>query len=100
MDDIKNALKTQANLPNLLLTDHFKSAIASRQEAWRRVVAISVAQGITAPAFSASLSYYDSYRRARLPGNVIQAQRDFFGAHTYERSDAPGKFVHTDWNAK
>ncbi len=100
LDDIKNALKTQANLPNLLLTDHFKSAIASRQEAWRRVVAISVAQGITAPAFSASLSYYDSYRRARLPGNVIQAQRDFFGAHTYERSDAPGKFVHTDWNAK
>jgi len=97
LDDIKVALKQNPNLPNLLLAPKFKDAINTRLEAWRRVVATSIACGITSPAFSASLAYYDSYRRARLPGNLIQAQRDFFGAHTYERTDEPGKFIHTHW---
>jgi 6-phosphogluconate dehydrogenase len=72
--------------------------IAARQEAWRRVVKLGADNGVGLPAFSASLAYYDSYRRARLPGNLIQAQRDFFGAHTYERNDNPGKFIHTEWS--
>jgi 6-phosphogluconate dehydrogenase len=97
LDDIKKALKEEAHLPNLLITKFFSGQLASRQEAWRRVIAVSVANGIAAPAFSSSLNYYDAYRRARLPGNLIQAQRDFFGAHTYERSDAPGVFIHTQW---
>jgi 6-phosphogluconate dehydrogenase len=62
------------------------------------VVSLGIANGVGLPAFSGSLAYYDSYRRARLPGNLIQAQRDFFGAHTYERSDKPGEFVHTEWS--
>lgn len=97
LDDIKKALKEEPNLPNLLLTQRFKEAVGSRQEAWRRVVKLSIDAGISAPAFAASIAYYDSYRRARLPGNLIQAQRDFFGAHTYERLDTPGVFVHTQW---
>src|SRR5258708_39003609 len=74
--------------------------IASRQDAWRRVVSLGISNGVGLPAFSSSLAYYDSYRRARLPGNLIQAQRAFFGAHTYERNDKPGVFVHTEWSAQ
>ena len=70
--------------------------VNSRQEAWRRVIATAVANGIPVPAFGVSLAYFDSYRRPRLPANLIQAQRDFFGAHTYERIDKPGVF-HTEW---
>jgi 6-phosphogluconate dehydrogenase len=97
LDDIKNALKDEPELPNLLLASRFREAVAPRQDAWRRVVNLAATNGIAAPAFSASLAYYDSYRRARLPGNLIQAQRDFFGAHTYERNETPGTFVHTQW---
>jgi 6-phosphogluconate dehydrogenase len=97
LDDIKRSVKEEPHVPNLLMTRFFKEQLASRQDAWRRVAALSITHGITAPAFVASLGYYDTYRRARLPGNLIQAQRDFFGAHTYERLDAPGKFVHTQW---
>jgi 6-phosphogluconate dehydrogenase len=82
---------------NLLLAPKFKENIAQKQEAWRRVVTTAIANGIATPAFSASLAYYDSYRRARVPANLIQAQRDFFGAHTYERTDKPGSF-HTEWS--
>jgi 6-phosphogluconate dehydrogenase len=97
LDDIKHALKDEPELPNLLMASRFREAMAPRQDAWRRVVNLAANNGIGTPAFSASLAYYDSYRRARLPGNLIQAQRDFFGAHTYERLDAVGTAVHTEW---
>ena len=78
----------------------FRQMISDRQDAWRRVVGLGITNGIGLPAFSGSLAYYDTYRRARLPGNLIQAQRDFFGAHTYERTEKPGEFIHTEWSAK
>jgi 6-phosphogluconate dehydrogenase len=98
LDEIKRAFKEEPGLPNLLVAKRFSDAIASRHEAWRRVIALAAQNGIAAPAFSASLAYYDSYRRERLPANLIQAQRDYFGAHTYERTDKPGSF-HTEWSA-
>ena len=73
-------------------------AIFGKRSGWRHAVCIAMERGIAAPAFSASLSYYDSYRSAQLPANLLQAQRDFFGAHTYERTDHPsGEFFHTEW---
>ncbi|MDB5290634.1 MAG: 6-phosphogluconate dehydrogenase, decarboxylating [Phycisphaerales bacterium] len=99
LEEITKAFRNNPTLPNLLIDAKFREMIASRQDAWRRVVSLGIANGIGLPAFSGSLAYYDSYRRARLPGNLIQAQRDFFGAHTYERSDTPGTFVHTEWSA-
>jgi 6-phosphogluconate dehydrogenase len=97
LDDITKAFRADAHLPNLLLAGKFKDTIVKYQDAWRRVVSLGVQQGIATPAFSASLAYYDAYRRAKLPGNLIQAQRDFFGGHTYNRTDKPGVF-HTDWS--
>jgi 6-phosphogluconate dehydrogenase len=97
LEEITKAFKSNPNLSNLLIDTRFRDMIASRQDAWRRVVSQGIANGIGLPAFSASLAYYDSYRRARLPGNLIQAQRDFFGAHTYERMDKEGIF-HTEWS--
>ncbi|HLL90745.1 MAG TPA: NADP-dependent phosphogluconate dehydrogenase, partial [Tepidisphaeraceae bacterium] len=99
LEEITTAFKENPALPNLLIDPRFAEKVAARQDAWRRVVSQGVANGIGLPAFGASLAYYDSYRRDRLPGNLIQAQRDFFGAHTYERLDAPGTFVHTEWAA-
>ena len=96
LDEIKKAFREHPTLTNLLMTNRFRDAIAQRQDAWRRVIATGAKNGIGLPAFGASLAYYDSYRRERLPANLIQAQRDFFGAHTYERTDRPG-FVHTEW---
>ncbi|HWE00951.1 MAG TPA: NADP-dependent phosphogluconate dehydrogenase [Tepidisphaeraceae bacterium] len=100
LEEITKAFKSDPNLANLLIDSKFRDMIASRQDAWRRVVSLGIANGVGLPAFSSSLAYYDSYRRARLPGNLIQAQRDFFGAHTYERNDNPGTFVHTEWSAQ
>jgi 6-phosphogluconate dehydrogenase len=97
LEDITRAFKKNPNLANLLIDPEFKDKISSRQDAWRRIVTLGISNGIGLPAFSGSLAYYDSYRRARLPGNLIQAQRDFFGAHTYERTDNPGTFIHTEW---
>jgi 6-phosphogluconate dehydrogenase len=97
LDEIKKAFVEEPALANLLMAKRFREAVAPRQDAWRRTVAAAIQNGIGVPAFSASLAYYDSYRRARLPANLIQAQRDFFGAHTYERIDQPGTF-HTEWN--
>ena len=99
LEEITKAFMENPNLPNLMMDKRFKEMVNARQEAWRRVVTTGIANGIGTPAFSASLAYYDSYRRARLPGNLIQAQRDFFGAHTYEHNDKPGVFVHTEWSA-
>jgi 6-phosphogluconate dehydrogenase len=99
LEDITQAFKRNPSLVNLLLDDNFKNKINAKQDAWRRVVKMGIDHGIGLTAFSSSLAYYDSYRRARLPGNLIQAQRDFFGAHTYERVEKPGTFIHTEWNA-
>lgn len=98
LDNIKQAFDKQPDLPNLLLDSYFKTAIEKNQTAWRKVVATAVECGISVPAFSSALAYYDGYRSERLPANLLQAQRDYFGAHTYERVDKPRKqFFHTDW---
>ena len=96
LDKIKSAFQTNPQLANLLLADEFKNTVLEKQTAWRNVIAIAAQQGIAVPAFSASLDYFDSYRRDRLPQNLTQAQRDFFGAHTYQRIDQEGAF-HTEW---
>lgn len=98
LNKIKKAFNDNPSLPNLLLAPEFKQSILDRQSAWREVLAVSNTLGIPVPAFSASLDYFDSYRRDRLPQNLTQAQRDYFGAHTYERVDKPrGEFFHTEW---
>ena len=96
LNRITAAFERNPALANLMLDDDFAAAVRERLPAWRYVVQTAVALGIPAPAFSASLAYYDSYRSARLPANLIQAQRDLFGAHTYERTDREGVF-HSDW---
>ncbi len=96
LDKIKQAYLRDANLANLLLDREFSEAIMSRQGRWRMVVQTAARMGVAVPAFAASLGYFDSYRRDRLPANLIQAQRDLFGAHTYERVDKGGTF-HTEW---
>jgi len=98
LDKIKQAFNENPDLPNLLLAPEFKQSILDRQSAWREVLGTANKLGIAVPAFSSSLDYFDSYRRATLPQNLTQAQRDYFGAHTYERVDRPrGEFVHTEW---
>ncbi|MEB3882067.1 decarboxylating NADP(+)-dependent phosphogluconate dehydrogenase [Lyngbya sp. CCY1209] len=98
LNKIKHAYDENPTLPNLLLAPEFKQTILDRQEAWREVLVTANTLGIPVPAFSASLDYFDSYRRPNLPQNLTQAQRDFFGAHTYERTDKPrGEFFHTEW---
>lgn len=100
LDKIKKAFNDNPSLPNLLLAPEFKQSILDRQTAWREVLMLANELGIPVPAFSASLDYFDSYRRASLPQNLTQAQRDYFGAHTYERTDKPrGEFFHTEWMA-
>jgi 6-phosphogluconate dehydrogenase len=96
LNRITEAFVRQPDLPNLLLDEQLGQAMVERLPAWRHVVQTAVGMGIPVPAFSESLAYYDSYRSARLPANLIQAQRDFFGAHTYERVDKPGIF-HSSW---
>lgn len=98
LDKIKAAFADDPALANLLLAPEFRQTILDRQQAWREVMATAAQLGIPVPAFSASLDYFDSYRRDRLPQNLTQAQRDFFGAHTYERIDKEGTF-HTEWTA-
>ncbi|PYL63525.1 MAG: hypothetical protein DMF25_10375 [Verrucomicrobia bacterium] len=93
---IVEAYERDAALHNLLLDRYFTGIIEKTQDNWRVAVATAVEHGVAVPAFSASLAYFDSYRQARLPSNLLQAQRDFFGAHTYERVDKPGVF-HTEW---
>ena len=96
LNHITAAYARNPALTNLLLDEQFRAAVTQRLPAWRKVIQLAVAHGIPTPAFSASLAYYDSYRNARLPANLIQAQRDFFGAHTYERTDREGIF-HSEW---
>jgi 6-phosphogluconate dehydrogenase len=98
---IKEAFDKNPNLTNLLLDPFFKEKIESSQNAWRRVVSTSVINGIWIPALSTALNYFDGYRNGRLPANLLQAQRDYFGAHTYERTDKPrGEFFHTNWTGR
>jgi 6-phosphogluconate dehydrogenase len=98
LGDIKKAFDRNHELVNLILDPFFRDAVASRQAAWRRVIVAAVQAGIPVPCLSSALAYFDGYRSERLPANLLQAQRDFFGAHTYERVDQPrGVFFHTNW---
>jgi 6-phosphogluconate dehydrogenase len=101
LGDIKNAFDKNSKLTNLLLDPFFKKAIKGAQRSWRNVVAVAAKKGIPVPAFSTALAFYDGYRNAVLPANLLQAQRDYFGAHTYERVDKPrGEFFHTNWTGR
>lgn len=98
---IKEAFAKNPNLTNLLLDPFFKEKVMASQDAWRRVTATALANGIPIPAFTTALCYFDGFRHERLPANLIQAQRDYFGAHTYERIDKPrGEFFHNNWTGK
>lgn len=94
---IKEAFDNNPKLLNLLLDDFFCQAVTEAQESWRTVVSVAVQIGIPTPTFSAALAFYDGYRSAILPANLIQAQRDYFGAHTYKLLADPTKTVHTNW---
>ena len=101
LQKITEAFDKNKDLENLLLDSYFKEAIDKAQANWRSVIAQAVNSGIPVPTFSSALAYYDSYRSSHLPQNLLQAQRDYFGAHTYERTDeARGNFYHFDWSAK
>ncbi|MBN8459675.1 MAG: decarboxylating NADP(+)-dependent phosphogluconate dehydrogenase [Verrucomicrobia bacterium] len=98
LNRITEAYRADPKLGNLMLAPFFRDVLNESQQNWREIVAMATLNGIPVPAFSASLGYYDSYRSAVLPANLLQAQRDFFGAHTYERTDKPrGQMFHTDW---
>ncbi|HMH31354.1 MAG TPA: NADP-dependent phosphogluconate dehydrogenase, partial [Methylomirabilota bacterium] len=101
LGDIKTAFDTDPGLTTLLLAPFFTGAIESSQSSWRDVIAEAVKAGIPVPTLGSALSFYDAYRTERLPANLLQAQRDYFGAHTYERVDQPrGEFFHTDWTGR
>jgi 6-phosphogluconate dehydrogenase len=98
---IKEAFDKNPQLTNLLLDPYFKEKVLAAQEGWRQVVATAIVNGIPAPAMTSALNYFDGYRTERLPANLLQAQRDYFGAHTYERIDRPrGEFFHTNWTGR
>ena len=98
LGDIKKAFERNPELDNLLLDPFFNEEVDAAQSAWRRVVSQAIQLGVPVPAMSSALAFYDGYRHKRLPANLLQAQRDYFGAHTYERVDRPrGEFFHTDW---
>jgi 6-phosphogluconate dehydrogenase len=98
LEKITDAYQKNPSLTNLLLDDYFREQVEQAHEAWRRVVSKAVLHGIPVPAMSSALSFFDGYRHETLPANLLQAQRDYFGAHTFERIDAPrGEFFHTDW---
>ena len=96
LNRIKEAFDRDPQLENLMLDPFFRDILDKSQTNWRSAVSLAIQAGVAVPAFSASLAYFDSYRQERLPANLLQAQRDYFGAHTYERVDKPGTF-HTEW---
>ncbi|MGR8942273.1 MAG: decarboxylating NADP(+)-dependent phosphogluconate dehydrogenase [Gammaproteobacteria bacterium] len=101
LNDIKQAYTKNPDLENLLLDDFFIAAMKKAETGWRKAVILGIELGIPTPAFSSALAYFDGYRTERLPANLLQAQRDYFGAHTYERVDQPrGRFFHTDWTGQ
>jgi 6-phosphogluconate dehydrogenase len=100
LNNIKDAYSKQAELSSLLLDDFFMHAVHDAQPGWRKALQCAIELGIPTPAFSSALAFYDGYRAAQVPANLLQAQRDYFGAHSYERVDQPrGKFFHTEWNS-
>ena len=101
LSNIKDAFDKNPDLENLLLDPFFSDAVTKAQDGWRRVCAAAIINGVAIPAFTSALAYFDGYRSARLPANLLQAQRDYFGAHTYERVDKPrGEFFHTNWTGR
>jgi len=100
LKNIREAFEKDRDLVSLLLDDFFKNAIHECQESWRRVVSQAILLGVPVPCFSSALAFYDGYRSERVPANLIQAQRDYFGAHTYELLSNPGEFHHTDWTGR
>jgi len=100
LKNIREAFEKDHDLVSLLLDDFFKNAIHECQESWRRVVSQAILLGVPVPCFSSALAFYDGYRSERVPANLIQAQRDYFGAHTYELLSNPGEFHHTDWTGR
>ena len=98
LQKITEAFEKKPRLANLLLDPYFKKTVKKAQKNWRKVIALAVKHGIPVPTLGSALSYFDSYRTENLPQNLLQGQRDFFGAHTYERKDKPrGEFFHIDW---
>jgi 6-phosphogluconate dehydrogenase len=101
LGDIKAAFDKNPDLTNLLLDGFFSGALNKYQASWRKAIIHAIEVGVPTPAFSTALAFYDGYRTERLPANLLQAQRDFFGAHTYERVDKPrGEFFHTNWTGR
>ena len=101
LGDIKAAFDKNPDLQNLLLDPFFKEKVEAAQAGWRRVCATALTNGIPVPALTSALCYFDGFRSERLPANLLQAQRDYFGAHTYERIDKPrGQFFHTNWTGR
>jgi len=101
LEKIKEAYETNPYLHNLMLAPYFMEQMNKSHTAWRRIIAAAAEYGIATPAMSSALAFYDGYRRGRLPANLLQAQRDYFGAHTYERVDKPrGEFFHTNWTGR
>ncbi|MDO6571322.1 decarboxylating NADP(+)-dependent phosphogluconate dehydrogenase [Gilvimarinus sp. 2_MG-2023] len=101
LGDIKKAFDKNPDLNNLLLDDYFKGVVVESQQGWRNVAATAITNGVPVPCLTAALNYFDGYRTERLPANLLQAQRDYFGAHTYERLDKPrGEFFHTNWTGR
>ncbi|HPQ65083.1 MAG TPA: NADP-dependent phosphogluconate dehydrogenase, partial [Bacteroidales bacterium] len=101
LNKIYEAFRAEPGLANLILDGYFSQALRENSESWRRVVAGAVKEGIPVPAMSAALAWFDSYRSAWLPANLLQAQRDYFGAHTYQRTDRPeGEHFHTNWTGR
>src|SRR6185503_7179646 len=101
LGDIKDAFKKNPKLENLLMSKFFSKLVNKYHPSWRKAVISAIKIGVPTPAFSTALAFFDGYRSARLPANLLQAQRDYFGAHTYERVDQPrGQFFHTNWTGK
>jgi 6-phosphogluconate dehydrogenase len=101
LGEIKKAYDNNPKLDNLLLNDFFSKALNGYHQSWRKALVHAIELGVPTPAFSTALAFYDGYRTANLPANLLQAQRDFFGAHTYERIDKPrGEFFHTNWTGR
>ena len=101
LNNIKEAYEENPELDNLILADYFTEIMQTAEAGWRKAVILGIEQAIPTPVFSSALAYFDGYRSARLPANLLQAQRDYFGAHTYERTDKPrGEFFHTDWTGR
>jgi 6-phosphogluconate dehydrogenase len=98
LDNIKQAFTKNPELENLLMDDFFVQALKTAESGWRNTSTLGINLGIPLPAFGSALAFFDGYRSGRLPANILQAQRDYFGAHTYERIDRPrGEYFHTDW---